>query len=224
MNQLTFKNLVPEEKKTPEIIPIRADGLKPRKLEDVIPYANILLDTYLIYPDGGYHPFYGVPNTLPIYQLPIWPFVKRIKFSEKWKSKEVLNNVRKISLRNNQSLEQLNPGWDGNYFLTGLILTTRHLRNEYTHMKLNGKHRTCWKNDTKPFPTHRLGALAFIPNPDPEKNTLVLHRNGDPTNFLLENLKWGDARENAKDRVVKRRPDTLEQKYLNLVDIGVIKG
>ena len=55
--QLKFENLVPEEKAIPEIIPIRADGLKPRKLEDVIPDANILLDTYVIYPDGGYHPF-----------------------------------------------------------------------------------------------------------------------------------------------------------------------
>ena len=36
MNQLTFENLVKEEKETPEIIPIRADGLQPRKVEDVI--------------------------------------------------------------------------------------------------------------------------------------------------------------------------------------------
>ena len=224
MKQLKFENLVPEEKAIPEIIPIRADGLQPRKLEDVIPDANILLDTYLIYPDGGYHPFYGVPNTFPIYQQKIWPFVKRIKFSERYLSQKAVDKVRKTSLRNNQSLEQLNPYWDGNYFMTGLTLTKRILRNEYTVIRQNGKHRTCWKGDTTPFTTHRLNALAFIPNPDPEKNTLVLHRNGDPTNFLLKNLKWGDYSENSKDRVVRRRPDTIEQKYLNLVDQGLIKG
>jgi len=224
MKQLKFENLVPEEKAIPEIIPTRADGLQPRKLEDVIPDANILLDTYLIYPDGGYHPFYGVPNTFPIYQQKIWPFIKRIKFSEQWKSKEVLNNVRKSNTRKNQSIEQLNPYWDGNYFMTGLVLTLLNVRNEYTYIKQNGKHLTPVKRVTKPFPTHRLGALAFIPNPDPEKNTLVLHRNGDPTNFLLKNLRWGDARENAKDRVVQKRPDTMEQKYLNLIDQGLIKG
>ena len=75
--QLTFENLLPEEKKTPEIIPIRADGLQPRKLEDVLPDANILLDTYVIYPDGGYHPFYGVPNTFPIYQQKNMAFYKK---------------------------------------------------------------------------------------------------------------------------------------------------
>ena len=222
--QLTFENLVPEEKETPEIIPTRADGLQPRKLEDVIPDANILLDTYIIYPDGGYHPFYGVPDTFPIYQQKIWPYVKRIKFSERWKSKEVMNKIRKCNVRKNQSLEQLNPYWDGNYFMTGITLTTRHLRNEYTVIRQNGKHCTPLKNVTKPMTTHRLNALAFIPNPDPEKNTLVLHRNGDPTNFLLKNLKWGDHTENSKDRVVRRRPDTMEQKYLNLVDQGLIKG
>ena len=84
MNQLTFENLVTEEKETPEIIPIRANGLQPRKLEDVIPDSDILRDTYIIYPDGGYHPFYGVPNTFPRYQLPIWPYVKRIKYLHTW--------------------------------------------------------------------------------------------------------------------------------------------
>ena len=78
--QLKFENLLPKEKETPEIIPIRADGLQPRKVEELLPDANILLDTYLIYPDGGYHPFYGVPNTLPRYQEKIWPYIKRIKF------------------------------------------------------------------------------------------------------------------------------------------------
>jgi len=170
---------------------VQSDELQPRKLEDVIPDANILLDTYIIYPDGGYHPFYGVPNTFPIYQQKIWPFVKRIKFHEIWKSEKTRNMGRSSSLRENQTIEQLNPYWDGDYFLIGLKKNTRHLRNAYTRIKLNGKHASRWENDTTPFPIHRLGALAFIPNPDPEKNTLVLHRNGDPTNFLLKNLKWG---------------------------------
>ena len=93
--QLKFENLVTEEKEIPEIIPIRAAGLQPRKLEDVILDSDILRDTYIIYPDGGYHPFYRVPNTFPIYQQKIWPFIKRIKFSKQWKSKEVLNILTK---------------------------------------------------------------------------------------------------------------------------------
>ena len=52
----------------------------PKKLEEVVPDKNILKDTYLLSPTGGFHPFFRVPNTLPRYQLPIWPFVKRIKY------------------------------------------------------------------------------------------------------------------------------------------------
>jgi hypothetical protein len=43
------------------------------------------------------------------------------------------------------------------------------------------------------------------------------------TNYLTENLKWGGGRENMKESKA-RRPDTMEQKYLNLVDKEVIKG
>ena len=41
--------------------------LQPRKVEELIPDKDILPDTYMIYPTGGYHPFYGVPNTFPRY-------------------------------------------------------------------------------------------------------------------------------------------------------------
>ena len=63
------------------------DELQPRKVEELLPNDNILPNTYLIYPTGGYHPFYGVKNTLPRYQQKIWPYVKRIKFSKRWKGK-----------------------------------------------------------------------------------------------------------------------------------------
>jgi len=139
MKQLKFENLVTEEKETPEIIPIRADGLQPRKLEDVIPDSDILLDTYIIYPDGGYHPFYGVLNTLPRYQEKIWPFIKRIKFSEKYTSEKKRNSARSTNLRKNTTLSQLNPYWEGRYFFINLNLNKRMIRNEYTSIRKNCK-------------------------------------------------------------------------------------
>jgi len=79
--QLKFENLVPEGKKTLEIIPILPGEFQPRKVEELLPDIDILPDTYIIYPTGGYHLLYGVPNTLPIYQQTIWPFIKRIKYT-----------------------------------------------------------------------------------------------------------------------------------------------
>ena len=55
--QLKFENLVPEEEKTPEIIPILPGEFQPRKVEELLP--NVLADTYIIYPTGGYHLFYN---------------------------------------------------------------------------------------------------------------------------------------------------------------------
>ena len=72
----------PEKDKPVKIIQINPSGLQPMKMEE-INYricANLLPDTYMIYPTGGYHLFYGVPNTFPRYQLPIWPFIRRIKY------------------------------------------------------------------------------------------------------------------------------------------------
>ena len=93
--------------------------------------------------------------------------------------------------------------------------------NEYTQIKKNGEHIKYKKRGTVTPYFHRLIALAFIPNPENKK--LVMHINDDPTNYLIENLKWGTPGENSKG-VVYRRPDTMEQKYLNLIDQGLIKG
>ena len=64
-----------------EEIFVDPNGLRPVKVEK-IDYRNcvdIEPDTFMLYPSGGFHVFYKLPNTFPRYQLPIWPFVKRIK-------------------------------------------------------------------------------------------------------------------------------------------------
>ena len=211
----------PEKDKPIKIIQIETSGLQPRKVEELLPDHDILLDTYIIYPTGGYHPFYGVPNTFPRYQLPIWSYVKRIKYSEKWGSKEKLDNMRKKSLRKHQTLEQINAYLDPNYYKVNLKKNSYYMGNEYTQIKKNGEHIKYKKRGSSGVLIHRLIALAFIPNP--ENKPYVMHINDDPTNYLIENLKWGTPRENAKG-VINRRPDTMEQKYLNLVNKGIIKG
>ena len=194
--QLKLKNFPPAE--TPEKIPIRADGLQPRKVEEVIPDKNIPEDTYIIYPDGGYHPFYGVPNTFPIYQLPIWPRVKRIKFENR-------SDGSSYGRGRSINLSQLNCDFLGGYPRISFSLYSPTLGPQ-----------TPWNT-----PMHRLVALAFIPNPEGKKN--VCHINDDKTNYLRENLEWGTSSENNKGKIVKR-PDSMEDKYNNMVIQGIIKG
>jgi hypothetical protein len=72
-----------------------------------------------------------------------------------------------------------------------------------------------------PVTLHRASARAFIPNPD--NHPVVMHFNDDSTNYLLENLLWGTSSDNNRGKKM-RRPDTMEQKYANLVAKDVIKG
>ena len=177
-----------------EEIFIDPDGLKPRKVEEVVPDKNIPKDTYIIYPSGGFHLFYGVPNTFPIYQEKRWPFIRRIKYTEHGRKR------RGRSL----NLSQLNCDFMGSV--------------NYPRVNFKGAGR---KNEGWDAKMHRLVALAFIPNPG--NKSFVMHRNDDQTNFLINNLKWGTASENNKGKSAKR-PDTMEDKYKNMVLQGVIKG
>ena len=219
--QLKFENLVSEEEKTPEIIPILPGEFQPRKVEELLPDIDILPDTYIIYPTGGYHPFYGVPNTLPRYQQKIWPYIKRIKFHKKFKNLKKLNLLRKVNLSTNQTLSQINPTLNAGYPRASLKRTEKRMVNNYTFFKKNGQHTRYLTERSYPKLLHRLVALAWIPNP--ENKPLVMHINDDPTNFLIENLKWGTGGENQKGKIHKQ-PDTMEQKYLGLVNKGIIKG
>ena len=219
--QLKFENLVPEEKKTPEIIPILPGEFQPRKVEELLPDSDIQPDTYIIYPTGGYHPFYGVPNTFPRYQLPIWPRVVRIKFAEKYKSQATVDRVRGTSQREHHTINQINPYWDKDYYRLNLDKNSRYMRHHYTVIRKNGKVAQNRTYSNKNVAVHRLIALAWIPNP--ENKPQVMHVNDDPTNYLIENLKWGTQRENMKGKT-RRRPDTTEQKYQDCCNRGIIKG
>ena len=48
---------------------------------------------------------------------------------------------------------------------------------------------------------HRLVALAFIPNPNPEKYNMVNHIDGVTDNNNVNNLEWCDNRENQEHAI-----------------------
>lgn len=60
----------------------------------------------------------------------------------------------------------------------------------------------------------RLVALAWVPNPKPNKYNVVMHLDNNPLNNYYKNLKWGNQAENNEQKRLDRRgnkyPDRLK--------------
>ena len=84
----------------------------------------------------------------------------------------------------------------------GTIMTGSVLKDGRIRVNLNGKK----------YLVHRLVLMAFCPELETEENCLVLHKDGDPTNNTLENLKWGSYKENANDELMHQRCKTQREK------------
>lgn len=80
--------------------------------------------------------------------------------------------------------------------------------------------------------THRLVAEAFVPNPDPEHNTIVWHKDYDLSNNRADNLEWISPEEmrrrirrvNPTRAVIQTLPDGTERKYLSLTEAAKATG
>jgi len=183
------------------------------KLDEIV--SDILPDTYVLYSTGGYHPFYGVSGTEPIYQEPIWPCVRRIN----WKNKTKKNNG---SLRNNHHSTQINPTFTpSGYPEIAVERNRKAIRNDWTKINKKGEHYVSSRSVRQTLRLHRIVCLAWIPNP--ANKPFVMHLDNDPTNYLMKNLKWGSPRDNMVGKI-KRCPQTLEEKYNAYKAKGWCKG
>jgi hypothetical protein len=72
----------------------------------------------------------------------------------------------------------------------GMILKTYRINSGYKCVKL---HRDGFK---KAFLVHRLVAMAFVKNPDPENFDVVNHIDGKKRNNRAKNLEWCDNSHN----------------------------
>ena len=69
-----------------------------------------------------------------------------------------------------------------------------HQQSGYICVNLNGK----------PYKKHRLVALQFIENDDPENKTEVDHINHDRTDYHLSNMRWVSGSTNSMNKSVHK--------------------
>ena len=162
---------------------------------------DILPNTYIMYRSGGKHPFYGVPDTHPIYQELIWPFIKRISYPQ---------NQQEV-----KGADQAYPGIAVDKPYPNVTLQTKGLRT----MNRKGR-KPVEVVSSKYFLMHRLVAILFVTKIQGKYQ--VMHLDSDRTNYLPSNLKWGTNTENHQER----GPDskrTMAEHYLTMKTLGKIK-
>ena len=114
-------------------------------------------------------------------------------YNSNFKKVFVKDDFRKIPGINSDNY-YVNSEGDVMNIKTGKILKDRIDRSGYRELSLWITKDPIPKQTFKP---HRLVASAFIPNPDPEKYTMVLHKDNIKTNCNVDNLRWGTASENV---------------------------
>jgi hypothetical protein len=168
-----------------------------KKLELFFP--KLLKDTYVIHSTGGFHPFRFVEDAAPIFKEDCWPYVQRIHWPEvsdhasKWRQAQ--EKPKQINL--NISFRHLYP------FHSFSEEEKREIKLKKSKSRITHKARY--------IKMHSAVARAFIPNP--ENKPQVCHINDDPSDYRVENLKWGTNQENHTGR----RGDTQSKKDYSLI-------
>ena len=99
-----------------------------------------------------------------------------------------------------RSLNRPVKGWNGTKIKKGRILKISYNPNnewDYPHVslsKMNKKHNGC---------IHKILAKVFIPNPC--NKPFVLHKDDDRKNYSIDNIYWGNHKDNMMDRTLNKK-------------------
>lgn len=85
------------------------------------------------------------------------------------------------------------------------------------------KGRKIVKLKNRKFYVDRLVAEHFIPNPDPQKTTVIAHKDENNLNNHVDNLEWVSRRELSAREYKKVRERIKEKKRLANIPIPVIQ-
>ncbi|KAK8895901.1 hypothetical protein M9Y10_013787 [Tritrichomonas musculus] len=107
---------------------------------------------------------------------------------------ETENTVEFVPLRDHDDYE----------ILTTFPFTIRRKDNHYEVKECNHKGYSRIMLNNKHYFKHRIIALQFIPNDDPEHKTEVDHINHDRADNHLENLRWCTRSENMRNTTSSR--------------------
>ena len=117
---------------------------------------------------------------------------------------KLINAVLTIPLENDEQWREINflpEDINGKYYISNYGRVISLCRNKPIVLKpflcgeLGAKycHVSLGQNDYK---MHRLVAQAFIPNSDPERKTVVHHKDHNKLNNHVSNLEWVSQQEN----------------------------
>ena len=85
-------------------------------------------------------------------------------------------------------------------------------------VQASGHQHLCWldaEGAKRYIHIHRLVALCYVVNPDPETLIKVDHRDTDSTNNHYTNLRWVTARQNCQN-LAKNREGTTSSRYIGV--------
>jgi hypothetical protein len=98
-----------------------------------------------------------------------------------------------------------------------LVHSVNELGYHRIHPRLKGKRMNLF--------VHRVVAECFIPNPD--NKPFVLHKDNNPRNNHVSNLKWGTQSENIQqaydDKRISAKGENNGQSKLTDVDVKIIR-
>jgi hypothetical protein len=119
--------------------------------------------------------------------------------SEKWKDISGYEGVYQVSDKGRvKALSKKVTDPNGRVRCYKEKILKQHPTNKYGHMKI-GLYDGTGRKGRKEFLVHRLVLISFVG--EPEEGQESLHKDGNPKNNTLDNLRWGTSKENSQDSI-----------------------